>query len=251
MVFHRVFLAGVTAASLQIIAPAQAATIDLTTLQLNNVASASSNALVFTQDGEYNTASSAFLTTGYATAGLSFTSSFDFSLSAGGGTSGGADGLAFLIQGNSPTVTGAGGGDIGAGGILNAIGVGFQSWYNNHATIFTSSERAYGGVGSSFNLHDQPDNVSVVVTYAADLLSYTAVNHATGQTVSGSRSFDLTSLGSTVYLGFTAGTGGDTSTQTVSNFTLAAPGPIAGAGLPAFLCLFGFGLYRRFAPVRA
>ena len=61
--------------------------------------------------------------------------------------------VADIIQAdpNGATALGAGGGNVGANGISNIVGIGFQSWDNNHATIFTSD--VYGGTQPTGNFN--------------------------------------------------------------------------------------------------
>jgi len=61
----------------------------------------------------------------------------------------GADGFAFVLQGNSPSELGAGGRELGYGGITNSLAVEFDTWYNpeqlepfeNHIAVHTRGWR--------------------------------------------------------------------------------------------------------------
>jgi hypothetical protein len=239
------------AAALALLATASAAsatvasTVDFTTLQLNGVATATANDLNL-GDGNGGEAASAFLMTPISSSS-SFTSSFDFTL-VGNGFNPQADGVAFVIQADpaGPAALGFGGGNIGANGISNIVGIGFQSWDNNHATIFTTD--VYGGTQplGNFNLGDQDDNVSVSLSYAGHVLSYTATNSSTGATVSDSFNIDLTTLGPKVYLGFTGGTGLSYAFQDVHDWNLSvSPVPEPGTWGLMIAGAFGLGLALR------
>jgi hypothetical protein len=202
---------------------AQAAAIDLSQLTLNGGASATANELTLI-DGQTNMASSAFLAA--VPTPSQFSGSFDFTLSQYKWYSTPSDGLSFMIQ-NDPQgakAVGAAGGNIGAYGVQNSVGIGFQSYINNHATIFSSSNSPYAGTQplGNFNLGSQPvDTVHVAFNYANDNLSYSAFNSNTGQSVKGKSIFDIGKLGPEVFIGFTGGSGGWTSVETVSNFQIS------------------------------
>jgi len=227
----RVLLAGLAALTLGAGATAaQAAVVDLTTLQLNGSATASVNDLNL-GDGVGGEAFSAFLPTAFSSAST-FTSSFHFTL-VNNGFMPHADGLSFMVQADpsGASALGVGGGSIGADGIANAVGIAFQSWDNNHATIFSSSTGVFGGTQAlgNFNLGDQDDDVLVSLQYVGHVLSYTATNSSTGVTVSDSLAVDLSTLGPQVYLGFTGGSGLSYAFQDVTDWDLNVRSP---AGVP-------------------
>jgi hypothetical protein len=237
--------AGTLVASTLCSVSAMSAPIDLTTLTLNGNASATSNDLNL-GDNNGGEAASAFLATPYSSNSL-ISGSFSFTLNDGSISSVGAqaDGIAFVIH-NDPAganAIGTGGGDVGAGNIQNGVSIAFQSWYNDHATIFlTNSDSAYGGTGAAGNFslgQNAANDVTVTFNYFPGLLSFTATNSDTLQTVSESLAVNLGSLGPNVFIGFTGGTGLGFAYQDVSNFNLSVstvPEPSTW-----FMMLLGFG----------
>ena len=222
---------------------AHSAAIDLSQLTLNGGATATASKLTLV-DGQNNMATSAFMAA--IPTPSQFSGSFDFTLSQYKWYSTPSDGLSFMIQ-NDPRGaeaggnTSNGGGSIGTYGIQNAVGIGFQSYINNHATIFSSSNSPYSGTQplGNFNLGSQPvDTVHVAFNYANDNLSYSAFNNSTGQYVKGSIIFDIGQLGPEVFIGFTGGSGAWTSVETVSNFQIST---VAGVPEPATWAMMGLG----------
>ncbi|WP_394762955.1 PEPxxWA-CTERM sorting domain-containing protein [Phenylobacterium sp.] len=230
-----------------------AAIIDFTTLQLNGgFASATATTLRLNNgsnllnplnpNSNAGEASSAFISTAFSTSST-FSTSFTFSLTNSGYDPQG-DGITFLIQ-NDPagaSALGGGGGGVGANGLAKNIGVGFQSWDNNHVGIFTDGSIT-GTPDHNFNLGDQNDLVDVTIGYSGGILSYSAFNHVTGLSINDSQAFDLTSLGSSAYIGFTGGTGLSYSIQDVTKWDLTVTPN--GAAVPEpetwALMLAGFG----------
>jgi len=245
-------------AALVFSASAANAGIDLTTLTLNGNAAASINDLNLANDTG-GLASSGFIATpissnSYISGSFDFTLVDTASIAAYGAQ---ADGIAFVIQ-NDPagaSALGGGGGNIGAAGIANSIGIGFQSWYNDHATIFQSTDIGCGvvycGTGAlgNFSLGQNPRNdVHVTFNYSGGILSYTATNSDTSQSISDSLTFYLPALGPQVYLGFTGATGLGYANQDVSNVVFnvsPAPEPAAWATMLLGLGLAGAALRRR------
>lgn len=221
-----------------------AADIDLSTLTLNGGASSNGSSINL-GNGTPKTAMSAFVPTPYATEGLSFSGSFNLSLSSFDGERQ-ADGVSFIIQGDKAKdeALGGGGGNLGAQNIQHALGIGFQSWDNNAAFIFTTATFGADAAAhkNNFSLGDNLSNfVKVTFGYANGLFEYSASNLYTKQTISQQLAIDIKSLGDSVYLGFTGGTGGASAYQNVSKFQLTTsnvapvPGPEAGAGLGALV----------------
>ena len=219
---------------------AYAGPVNFTNMTLNGTGVSATAGALTLNDGVGGEASSAFLSNPYAT-NSSFSGSFVITL-INAGFDPQADGVTFLFQ-NDPggvNALGTGGGGVGALGLSNSFGIVFQSWDNNHVGTFSNGD-VFGGSQAlqNFNLGDQNDFVAVSFNYTPGLFNYTATNTATGQSLSESVNFDLTSLGPTAYIGFTGGTGLSYATQTISNFDLkatAAPEPTTWA-----LMVLGFG----------
>jgi hypothetical protein len=233
---------------------AHAGIIDFSTMTLNGFATATPTALRLTDgpnlldpgnpNSNIGEASSAFITTAFSS-NIRFSSSFTFTLTNTGYDPQG-DGITFLVQ-NDPAgaaAVGGGGGGVGANGLASNIGVGFQSWDNDHASIFTDGSIA-GGPIHNYSLGGQNDVVAVTVGYDGTTFSYTAFNHATGLSIADSQAFDLTSLGPTVYIGFTGATGLSHADQQITNWDLTVRAPETG-GVPEpaswALMIAGFGL---------
>ncbi|MCW5735311.1 MAG: PEPxxWA-CTERM sorting domain-containing protein [Enhydrobacter sp.] len=245
-----------TALFLSSAASAQAAVVDFTTMVLNgDGASATSSVLTLTpganladpDDAGSNIGyeSSAYLDTPFLTTD-GFTTSFTLTLT-NTGFDPLADGITFILQ-NDPNGLNAvgGGGGVGADGLAFNIGVALRSWDNNQARIFTNGN-IYANAGSrgNFNLGDQDDVVDVTISYLAGVFSFTAYNYATDVLISGSRNFNLASLGPSVYVGFTGATGLSHSLQEVSNwdFAILSGAGVGGVPEPATwaMMILGFG----------
>jgi hypothetical protein len=219
---------------------AHSAAIDLSQMTLNGGATATASKLTLV-DGQNNMATSAFMAA--IPTPSQFSGSFDFTLSKYGNYSTLADGLSFMIQDDpkGAHAVGAAGSSIGAAGVKNAIGIGFQSYVWNHATIFTTSSTPQHGTQSLFDFSlgsNLVDDVSVVFHYAKDTFSYSAYNSDTGQSVSSSTIFNLGQLGPEVFIGFTGGSGSLSSVETVSDFQFHA---VSGVPEPATWAMTGLG----------
>lgn len=134
----RVFAALLSAASLALPAFSQISISDFSTvapgtLQLNGNAAIVGSALRVTP-ATFSQAGSTFSTSSITLApNVSFSSFFTFRITSSGGSGDGdglgADGLVFVVQTNSNSVGGIGGG-IGYLGVPNSLGVEFDTWDN-------------------------------------------------------------------------------------------------------------------------
>ena len=159
-------------------------------------------------------------------------------------------GFAFVIQSQGPTALGGSGNKIGAVGISPGVGIGFWSFNHNYAAIFNTASGGCCVNGESFLLGLQlRDDVSVSFSYANHTLSFSATNSDTAQSVSGSLAINLSTLGPSVFLGFTGATGANTSNQDISNFTFSTPSVVPEPSTWAMMALgfagLGFLGYRK------
>ena len=159
---------------------------------------------------------------------------FDFQISAGTNT---GDGFTFTIQNNSATALGSNAGGLGYGpntpsgaSIPNSLAVKFDL-YNNAGEGSDSTGVYTGGAAptipadvltsSGVNLHSG-DLMSATIAYdtPSQTLSVSITDLATGARFTKTYAEDLAgALGSsTAYVGFTAGTGGLTATQSIQSW---------------------------------
>jgi hypothetical protein len=154
----------------------------------------------------------------------SFTTTFTFAFV--GGTNPIADGMTFVIQGNSSTALGGGGGGLGYSGIPNSVAVTFRA--------FTSTQIGLGVNGSflgqvpitgiDFNAAAHASNVEpfqVTIQYDGTTLNATIKDLITGVSFTApSQTINIPSLvgGDMAYAGFSAGTGGLATTAAVGTW---------------------------------
>jgi hypothetical protein len=153
-----------------------------------------------------------------------FTSDFTFLETAAN-----ADGFAFVIQNAGPTARGALGGNLGYQGIGSSVAIKFDL-YNNagEGTDSTGfyidgappSVPALSLTSSGVNLHN-PDPMHAHVTYDGTTLTLTLTDTVTAASFTASKAINIpTTVGAnTAYVGFTAGTGGETAVQQILNWT--------------------------------
>jgi hypothetical protein len=188
-------------------------------------------------DGGFGEASSIF--SNQALDVRSFTTTFTFQMY--NGTSPfGADGLAFVIQGNSPTALGGGGGGLGYQGINNSVAVYFRAFAGPGVVIngqfYPSSYTGLGQDGNFVNANDvdpaninfnagtqdsPPDVYSVTLSYSGSTLTETLTDQSTGATFSTSYpGVNIPALvgGNVAYVGFSGGTGGLSLVQQVQTW---------------------------------
>jgi hypothetical protein len=165
------------------------------------------------------------------------------------------DGAAFIFQNSlaGPSAVGFGGGDYGYVGIAPSAAIEFSpdsaglspggpgtGFYENA----TAQSSGIPLISTSPVLLNSMDPIQVALSYDGSTLFETLTDPANSNTFSTSYiGVDLPAIvgGSTAFIGFSGGTGGGTSTQTISNFsfTEATPEPgsvlLLGSGLAAIL----------------
>jgi glucose/arabinose dehydrogenase len=217
---------------------------DLSALQLNGNALGSGSSLRITPDIG-SARGSAFTKTAIALApNVSLNTQFQFQLGGSQGTNG-ADGFAFVIQGNSPTALGATGGNLGYSGINNSLAIEFDTYQNpeygdvnnNHIGILRNGNMtaiAQAAVGLDLN---SGAAINAWVDYnAANTQLEVYLSNTTTKPGSAtlSQTIDLRSIvGPNAFVGFTGGTGGLRNAQDLRTWTLSTSvpgGPPAGNG---------------------
>jgi hypothetical protein len=152
-----------------------------------------------------------------------------------------ADGFTFLIQANSPTALGGGGGSLGYQGIPNSVAIKFDV-FDNEGETANSTGLFFGGgfPGLPHNLGEvnialDPANVNlrsqstktITLTYTGNTLTETIHDPTPGQTNNGDFSktytVDIASKvgADTAFVGFSGGTGGLFSLQDILNWQYA------------------------------
>ena len=165
----------------------------------------------------------------------SFVTNFTFQLS-----NAGADGITFTIQGNGPTALGPSGGGLGygpnapggTGGIPKSIAVKFDT-YNNAGEGIDSTGLYTNGASpttpaidltsSGIDLHSD-DTMAVQLAYDGTTLSMVINDPVANTTFSTSWPINIPNTvgGPTAYVGFTGGTGGETSSQKIGSWTFVS-----------------------------
>jgi hypothetical protein len=206
-----------------------------TGLQLNGSASwlQSSSAIAMTTN--INQAGSFFATTPVNV--QSFTNTFSFQLPAPF-----SDGFVFIIQSNGTTGVGGNGGSLGytvpssqTAPFSNSIAIKFDN-YNNSGEGTDSTGLYLNGAAptvpsvdmTSSGLNLQSSHVmNVTMKYDGTWLALTITDASTGQTFTDQFQVNIPTVvgGSTAYVGFAAGTGGEVSTQKILNWTFTPGTP--------------------------
>jgi len=187
-------------------------------LSLNGSAAQASNRLRLTTSVNNDVGSAFFQTPIAISDTTSFETEFQFQIGGAQGT-GGADGLAFVVQGNSATTIGTGANSLGYGGIGNSVAVEFDTYQNvydpsaNHVSILTNGDATNAlqtnapgldlNSGSVVNAWvDYNGSTNLMAVY----VSNTTTKPDTALIV---QSLDLSALvGTQAYVGFSGSTGG-------------------------------------------
>jgi len=173
---------------------------------------------------------------------LAFTTNFTFQLS-----NPNADGMTFAIQGAGLNALGAAGGGLGYQNIAKSLAIKFDLHNNagegpDSTGLFTDGASptipAVNLSATGINLHSG-DTMEVNLAYNGTTLSMTIVDVVTGASYFTSWTVDIASLvgGNSAYVGFTGGTGGNTSSQKILTWTYstgAAPPPVLVLPAPTF-----------------
>jgi len=164
----------------------------------------------------------------------SFAASFTYEdVGSTGGANDTADGIAFVLQNEGLDALGGGGSELGYYGITPSAELCFEL-YNNADdapgyALATDGAGSAGVTAGGFDYQSTApvslisgDPINVSLYYNGNTLSMTLTDETTAATFS--TTIDVGQLsqvldGNTAYVGFTGGTGGVASTQTISDFT--------------------------------
>lgn len=162
-----------------------------------------------------------------------FTTTFQFQLNVDGPEDG-SDGLAFALQNSDPSFLGGPGGGLGYDGLPNSLAVEFDTWQNgefsdpspSHISVHTAGTNA-NNVHESFSLGSFGTNPRIDDTqihtarieYLPGILSIFLDDLNSPVLTVDVNLFELLSLDSgTGWVGFSAGTGGDSQTHDILNW---------------------------------
>jgi hypothetical protein len=165
--------------------------------------------------------------------------------------------MTFIIQTNSPTALGFGGGGLGFANIPNSVAIKFDAYKpsGNHSSTGLYIDGTYpnntglppgnvfqdlAGTGIDFNASAQsgtPHTFQAMLTYDGTTLTETITDETTSATVSFSYTVNIAAIvGSNVaYVGFGGGSGGLTAVQDILSWTYTTldPGQPGGTSLVA------------------
>jgi fibronectin type 3 domain-containing protein len=182
-------------------------------------------------DGHSKEATSVFTSNQVGVA--KFTSNFSFQLSAGSKT---ADGFTFAIQNVTNTALGSSSGGLGYAGIASSVALKFDLFNNSgegadSIGVFTNGAMpSTGGIapnsgsndltGSGIDLHSG-HVFNVALSYDGTTLSVSLTDATTNASVTRAYAVNISGIigSSNAFVGFTAGTGGLSSTDDILNWT--------------------------------
>jgi hypothetical protein len=195
-----------------------------TGLSLVGVAALASGALELTNDGG-DEASAVWYTTPVNV--QAFTTDFNFQVTPASASI--ADGFTFTIQNVGVSAVGGNGGGLGYLGIGSSVAVKFDL-YNNDGEGADSTGFYTDGAAptvpaidmtaSGVNLHSG-DILHAHISYAGTTLTLTLTDTVTNASFTTSTAINIPATvgGNTAYVGFTAGTGGESAIQEILNWT--------------------------------
>ena len=139
-----------------------------------------------------------------------------------------ADGTTFVLQNQGLNALGDSGSDLGYSGIAPSAAVALDLFAPSGTTFDTNGN--IGGYTSTSPVNlNSGDPIGVLLSYngSTQVLSETLTDLTTSSTYATSYSSDLASVlgGGTALVGFTAGTGAGSSTQTISDFSFISSVP--------------------------
>jgi hypothetical protein len=205
-------------------------------------------------DGGFGEAGSVFVGFNSGAGVSNFATTFTFQIHTPG-TNPFADGMAFVIQGNSPTALGPSGGGLGYGpdnshnpnrGIRNSVAIKFDVFQNESETdnstgLFTDGRAPTIPTGEpgipDVNVPLDPSVVDlrsqhpirVAMMYQVPTLTVKITDTVTQKSATQIYNVDIPSLvtspSNVIFVGWTGGTGGLTATQDVQQFTFSSAGP--------------------------
>ncbi len=201
----------------------------------------------------YGSASSAFTTGTFDfTVASTWSTSFrlHYAYTSGVFTSSGGDGIAFVMQSGAATAVGGGGGSMGYEGIGNSVAVAFRSFWDD---VLLGQNGAFDGtpiIGNPAGLGITPSGpqsdyfVDVLLSYdGLGMFDLAYTPSYLGSAYTANHAVDVGSLGSTVRIGFTAGSGAATQLAEVDHWQFSGLNPsVVATPEPATMILTATGL---------
>jgi fibronectin type 3 domain-containing protein len=194
-------------------------------LQFNGGAAISGNTVVLT-DGNNNEARTVYASTQLTVS--AFTTTYTYLMTGTQGTT--ADGITFVIQNQSATAVGGGGGSLGYAGITPSFAIAINV-YSGHpfGSEFLTNGTVDGGY-SETNINTSLVNVPITVTityYGGNTLTATLTQGNNVDTKTYTFASNLATLigSNAAWVGFTGATGAVNSTQKIMNWTFTQLSP--------------------------